>query len=416
MDAATATDADPGTAAPTRAAADRLDAADPLRGLRSEFAVPDEAVVYLDGNSLGRPPRVALAALRTVAEEEWAGGLIGSWEQWMDLPQRVGDLIGKAFLGARPGEVLVTDTTTVNLYRLLLAALDARPGRRVIVTDVGNFPTDRYLVEGLAHQRGLTVRRVPTHLDGGPDLTALAEAIDGDTAVVTLSHVGYRSGAVLDLDRVTELVHAAGALVVWDLSHSAGAVPVDLTRAGADLAAGCTYKHLCGGPGAPAYLYVRQELQEQLRSPIWGWFGSSDLFRMAPHYEPAAGVRRFLGGSPPVLALRCLEAAVGLLAETGIDALHAKATALGEFALLCAQRWLIPLGVAVASPQEPESRGAQLTLHHPRAAQLVAELAASGVIADYREPERIRLGLAAATTRFTDVWDGLDRLRQLLAG
>lgn len=400
----------------TREEAAARDAADPLRDLAAQFVYSGDGLIYLDGNSLGRAPRVALVALRQAAEEEWAHGLIRSWPTWLDLPRQVGDEIGAAFLGARPGEVLVTDTTTVNLYRLLVAALDARPGRSVLVTDDGNFPTDRYLVEGLAHQRGLTVRRVPTDLDGGPDLDSLARAVDVDTAVVTLSHVAYRSGAVLDLAQVTELAHQAGALVVWDLSHSAGAVPVDLAAAGADLAAGCTYKHLCGGPGSPAYLYVRSDLQGQLTSPIWGWFGTRDLFAMGPRYEPAPDVRRFLGGSPPILALRCLQAAVRLLAGTGIAPLHAKATALGEFALDCAQAGLSQYGVALASPRAPADRGAQLTLRHPRAAQLVRELATAGVIADYREPERIRLGLSAATTRFTDVWDGLDRLRVLLAG
>ena len=307
----------------TRAAAEALDDADPLAGFRSRFAGVDDGPLYLDGNSLGRMPLDTPAALARVAEQEWGRGLVGSWETWIDVGERVGDLIGTGVLGARPGEVLLADSTSVDLYKLLVAAADARPGRDVLVCCADDFPTDRYVVAGVAAARGMTVREVPADVDDGLDPAVLADALDGRVAVVVLSAVAYRSGSLADVAAVTAAAREAGALVLWDLSHAAGAVALDLAADGVDLAVGCTYKYLNGGPGAPAFLYVRRELQEQLRQPIWGWFGQRDQFAMGPAYDPVPGIGRFAVGTPPVLAAAAVEVGVRLVAEAGTDRLAA---------------------------------------------------------------------------------------------
>ena len=312
----------------TRAAAEALDAADPLAAFRARFAgAGEDGLLYLDGNSLGRMPVETPAALARVVEEEWARGLVRSWSSWVGAATRVGNLPAEGVLGARPGEVLVGDSTTVDLYKLLVAAADARPGRDVLVCSADDFPTDRYVVAGVAQARGMTVREVPADVDEGLDPAVLAAALDERVAVVVLSAVAYRSGALADVAAVTRTAREAGALVVWDLSHAAGAVPVDLAANGVDLAVGCTYKYLNGGPGAPAFLYVRRELQEQLRQPIWGWFGQRDQFAMGPAYDPVPGVERFAVGTPPVLALAAVEVGARLVAEAGVDRLAAKGRA-----------------------------------------------------------------------------------------
>jgi kynureninase len=406
-------------ATPDRDDALALDRSDPLAGLRAQFVIPDDGLVYLDGNSLGRPTRAGLDALRTATEQEWAGGLIRSWtagpDAWAGLPATVGDLIGTGLLGARPDEVLVADSTSVNLARLLRAGVRARPGRSVLVTESDTFPTDGYLLEELARECGMTVRTLPADLDCGVAPDALAAGLDTSVALACLSAVSYRSGARLAVTAATAAVHAVGALALWDLSHAAGAVPLDLTGAGVDLAVGCTYKYLNGGPGSPAFLYVRGELLPALDVPLWGWFGRHDRFGMDAGFERATGIGGLVVGTPPVLALRCLQASVGVLVEVGLASLVAKADRLGQFAVGLVEGWLEPLGVRLASPRDPAARGAHLTVSHHRAAELTASLGDRGVVVDFRTPERIRLGLAPATTRYVDVWDALDRLRALLS-
>jgi kynureninase len=308
--------------------------------------------------------------------------------------------------------VVVGDSTTVNLYKAAAAAIAARPGARAVVTDDDNFPTDRYVLEGLAARHGLEYREVASDPIHGPDPDALAPALE-DAAVLCLSHVAYRSAALADMAALTRLAHDHGALALWDLSHAAGSVPVDLTGAGADLAVGCTYKYLNGGPGAPAFTYVRRELQGDLRQPIWGWFGRVDQFGMGPGYEPAAGLGSWLTGTPSVLALACVEEGVGLLAEAGIDRLRAKGAALTSLAVDLADAWLAPRGYTVASPRHPARRGSHVALCHPDADRIVAGLMAVGVVTDFRAPDRLRLGPAPVATRFVDVWDALDRMRRL---
>jgi kynureninase len=399
----------------SRAAAQALDDADPLAGFRSRVTGTDDGdLLYLDGNSLGRLPRETPAGIARVLEQQWGEGLIGSWSSWIGEATRVGDVLAEGVLGARPGEVLVGDSTTVNLYKLLVAGAAAQPGRDVLVCTADDFPTDRYVVAGVAEARGMTVRELPADVDEGLDPAVLAAALDDRVAVVVLSHVAYRSGALADVAAITRLVHDAGALVLWDLSHSVGAVPIGLTEAGADLAVGCTYKYLNGGPGAPAFLYVRGDLQERLRSPIQGWFGQRDQFAMGPVYEPTPGIERFGAGTPPVLGLAAVDVGARLVAEAGIDRLAAKGRALTELVVALGDAELAPHGVTLASPRDPARRGSHVPFAHPQAWQLTQALIDRQVVPDYREPSRVRLGPAPLYTRFVDVWDAMDRFRAVL--
>ncbi len=397
----------------SRRATESLDARDPLRHFRERFILDPDAV-YLDGNSLGSLPRATVARLRSVVDEQWGRRGIRGWEEgWMELPVLVGERLAAAALGAAPGQTVVGDSTTVCFYKLASAALDARPERHEIVTDLDNFPTDRYVLEGLAAARGLTLRWLRFDRDAGPSAEAVADAVSSETALVTFSHVSYRSAHIADAAAIGSLARDAGALTLWDLSHSAGSVPLALDADGVDLAVGCTYKYLHGGPGAPAYMYVRAALQEELRQPIWGWLGRAEPFEMAPGYVAADGIRGLLSGTPPVLGLAAVDEGVRVVAEAGIDAIRAKGIELTEHAIALTDERLAPLGVSVASPRDPASRGAHVALSHPRASELCAALLAHGVIVDFRRPDVIRLGLSPLTTRFTDIWDGIEALASL---
>ncbi len=396
-----------------RSRAEELDAADPLAALRDRFVIDDPALLYLDGNSLGRLPRATARRLAEVAAGEWGRGLIRSWDHWMELPRQAGDLLGQ-LVGAAPGQVIVSDSTTVNLYKLACAALGARPGRTVIVTDDDNFPTDRYVLDGIARQRGGQLRMIRTDPDQGITPADVRAAIGPDTALVCLSHVAYRSGALADMAAITALAHDAGALVLWDLCHSAGSVPVQLDRCTADLAVGCTYKYLNAGPGAPAFLYVREDLQDQLTQPIQGWFSQQDQFAMGPGYQPVPGISRFLTGTPNILGTVAVQEGARLLGEAGIGPLRAKGVRLTSYLIALTDEWLAPHGAEVASPRDPERRGSHVTLRHPEAERINQALIQAGVIGDYRTPERLRLGPAPVTTRFTDVWDAMDILRRVI--
>jgi kynureninase len=397
-----------------RAAA--LDAADPLAAFRDRFVIADPDLVYLDGNSLGRLPKATVARLSRVVGDEWGSELIRGWDHWLDEPARVGDLIAP-LIGAAPGQVIVSDSTTVNFYKLAVAALDARPGRHVVITDRDNFPTDRYVLEGLTRARNLEIDWLEPDPVGGPTVDAIATALargDGDVALVTLTHVNYRSAAIADMSAITEAAHEAGALVLWDLSHSAGAVDVPLDDAGADLAVGCTYKFLCGGPGAPAYLYVSNALQAELRNPIQGWFGQRDQFAMAQGYDPAPGVGQWLAGTPGMIAIAAVEEGVKLVAEAGIDRIRAKGIALTEFAIELVDTKLAAVGFSVGSPRDPATRGAHVAIRHRAAKRLTGELIANGVVPDFREPDSIRFGMSPLTTTFTEVARGVEQLSRLV--
>ena len=397
-----------------RAAAEELDAADPLARFRDRFVRADPSLIYLDGNSLGMLPEVTARRISEVVGQEWGAGLISSWAHWMDLPQQVGDLLGHHLLGAAPGQVVIADSTTVNLYKLAWAALDDRPGRPVIVTDDDNFPTDRYVLEGVAGQRGAQLRLIHTDMDDGVSEQAVRSAVGADTALVSLSHVAYRSGALADMAALTAVVHDAGALVLWDLCHSVGSVPVELDSSGADLAVGCSYKYLNAGPGAPAFLYVRAGLQERLRQPVQGWFGQRDQFAMGPGYDPAPGIARFLSGSPNVIGTVAVEEGARLLGEAGIGALRAKGMLLTDYLITLADSWLTPLGCVLASPRDAGRRGSHVSLRHPEAWRISQALIQAGVVGDYRTPDRLRLGPAPISTRFTDVWDALKSTREII--
>jgi len=396
-----------------RAQAGELDAADPLAGYRERFLLDEPGLIYLNGNSLGALPAATLRRMDRMLRQEWGTALARSWDHWVDLPARVGDQVGE-LTGAAPGQVLVTDNTTVNLYKLACAALDARPGRHVIVTDADNFPSDRYVVEGIAAQRGLELRMLPTDIDEGVDPELVRAAVDEDTALVSLSHVAYRSGALADMAGITAIAHRAGALMLWDLCHSVGAVPIDLDGCDVDLAVGCTYKYVNAGPGAPAFLYVCARLREVLRQPIWGWFSQADQFAMGPRYDPAAGITKFMTGTPSILGTAAVEEGVRLLLEAGVGPLRAKSVQLTSYLIELADAWLVPLGCAIATPRDPSRRGGHVSFRHPRAERIVEELAACGVITDYRTPERFRFGLSPLTTRFTDVWDAAGAARDLI--
>ena len=400
----------------TRDDAVARDEADPLRGFHDRFVVAGDGLIYLDGNSLGRLPRDTAARVAEVVSTQWGERLIRGWsEGWMELPTVLGDRLGSALLGAAPGQVAVADSTTVCFYKLAAAALSARPDRNQIVTDVDNFPTDRYVLESLALDHGLEIVWITADPHSGPDPGQVADAVTERTALVTFSQVAYRSAFILDARDITTIAHDAGALALWDLSHSAGAIPVQLDADGIDLAVGCTYKYLNGGPGAPAFLYVRHEHQGELSQPIWGWLGRRDPFEMAPGYVAGEGISAMLSGTPPVLALTAAGVGVDLVIEAGIGAIREKSVGLTEYAITLIDQWLVPLGCDVGSPRDARARGSHVALVHPDARALSGRLIADGVIVDFRTPDVIRLGLSPLTTRFTDVFDGLARVRQLLS-
>jgi kynureninase len=397
------------------ARAHALDAADPLAGFRDRFVIGDETLVYLDGNSLGRLPLATRDRLRQAIEVEWGEELIRGWARWMDLAREAGDVLATGVLGVEPGEVVLSDSTSVNLYKLAAAALDARPGRTVIVTDDDNFPTDRYVLAGLAQARGGELRVVRTGIDAGIGAgDEIREALDDRVALVSLSHVAYRSGAIADMVALTQAAHDAGALVLWDLCHSAGAVPTPLAAAGADLAVGCTYKYLNAGPGAPAFLYVRADLQPELRQPIWGWFGQRDQFAMSEAYDPVDDIGRFLVGTPPVLGGYAALEGARLTAEAGIEAVAAKGARLTSYAIELVDGWLAPYGLTLASPRDARRRGAHVTLYHAQAWQICQAWQAAKVIPDFRTPDRVRIGPAPLYTRFVEVYEAFDRLRHIM--
>jgi kynureninase len=392
--------------------AEQLDGSDPLAAFRDRFVIDDPETIYLDGNSLGRLP---VATRESVAGlvDQWGSRLVRGWHDWIDLPERVGDELARAALGARPGEVIVSDSTTVNLFKLASAALDVADHARAIVTDAHNFPTDRYVLEGLSRQRGVELRLFEPDPVEGPQLEDVAKACaGGDVGLICLSHVGYRSGALADVEAITR---EAGARVLWDLSHSVGVVPIELTEWGVELAVGCTYKYLNAGPGAPAFLYVREELQEELQTPIWGWFGQREQFAMERSYDPEPGIRGFLAGTPPILGLTAVRVGAQLVADAGVASLGKKAMTLTDLIVELHDDWLAPLGFELASPRDAERRGAHVSLRHGEAWPISrAMIGRARVIPDFRGPDSIRLGVPPLYTRAVDVWDALDRLRALV--
>jgi kynureninase len=396
----------------------RLDAEDDLASFRQAFVFDRPDLIYVDGNSLGRLSRQVMARVQSVLEQEWGRDLIRGWSAgWYEAPSRVGDKIAK-LVGAGAAQVLVSDSTSVNLFKLTMAALAMRPGRHRIVSDTLNFPSDIYVLQGCIRLLGGGHRlHLAPSADGvTTDLHALADAIDEDTALVTLSHVTFKSGFLYDAAEVTERAHRAGALVLWDLSHSAGAVPVELERWGVDLAVGCTYKYLNGGPGAPAFLYVRRDLQEEALSPIWGWFGQRSPFTFDLEYQPAAGVTRFLAGTPPILSLLAMESALDVVIEAGIERIRRKSVWLTSYLVYLVDAVLAPLGFALGSPRDPLRRGSHVSVRHRDGYRINRALIEEmDVLPDFREPDNIRLGLSPLYTSFAEVWEAVDRIRRVVA-
>ena len=403
-----------------RAYALELDKNDPLAHFKSQFVVTDPEMCYLDGNSLGRLPKETISAVNNLMTE-WGAEVVTGWGHWVDEAQPTGDLLGQAALGAGPGQILVCDTTSVNFYQLCLAAVHARPGRKTIITDAANFPTDRYILDGIAKQFGLNLvliqnedPAVATH----ERLTTqvLVPYLNDDVALVTLQVIQYRSGARTDIKSITDQVRAIGALVVWDASHAVGAIELNLDANGVDLCVGCTYKYGNSGPGSPAWLYVSKRIQKELQVPIQGWFAQDAQFEMGPVFERAQNIRGFQIASPSLIGIRCVQTAFSMIKEAGIDAIARKAAVGTQMMIDLYDAWLAPLGFILNTSRDPKERGGHISLVHPDAAQIcVAMREISNVIPDYRTPNSIRLAISPLPTSFVEVWDGFARTRDLVA-
>lgn len=393
---------------PTLADIRRWDVEDPLRDFRARFDLPP-GVVYLDGNSLGALPRASAPRLAAAVNEEWGRDLIRSWNSadWIGAPLRVGAKIAQ-LIGAKPHEVAAADSTSVNIFKLLVAALSARPGRRVILSEPGNFPTDLYVAQGVAAAfPGAELRTAPRG--------SIVEAIDEDVAVVMLTHVHYKTGERFEMEAITRAAHAKGALMLWDLCHSAGAVNVDLNGVGADLAVGCGYKYLNGGPGAPAFLFVAERHHATLRSPLTGWMGHAAPFAFDDRYDPAPGVQRFLCGTPPVLGLTALEVGVDLALEADMALVEEKAQRLSALFIDLVEARCEPLGLALATPRDPQRRGSHVSFRHAQGYPVMQALIARGVIGDFRAPDILRFGFTPLYTSYEDIWTAAQTLHELLS-
>lgn len=410
------------TTTPVSAATDVIadaaarDRQDPLAHYRERFILNDEVRSYLDGNSLGRPLRATRDRLPGFIEEVWGGRLIRAWdEQWIDAPVVLGDRLGAAALGAAAGQTVVADSTTVLLYKLMRAAAAGRSDRSEVVADTENFPTDRFVLEGVAAEHGLTVRWITPDPSHGVTEAQVRELLSEQTAFVLLSHVAFKSGFIADVPAITAAAHEFGALTLWDLCHSVGLVPTQLDAWGVDLAVGCSYKYLNGGPGAPAFAYVSAAAQETLVQPVQGWFGAADPFGMTETYVPARGIRQMISGTPPILGLQPISDMVDLIEEAGIDAIREKSIALTEFAAEFADAHLARFGVRVISPRDPAIRGGHVTLDHPAFKEIVAVLWERGIIPDFRPPQGIRIGLSPLSTSFAELAEGLLAIEECLA-
>ena len=398
-----------------------LDKNDPLARFKSQFVISDPEMCYLDGNSLGRLPKATVTAINDFMTKEWGPEVVTGWNHWVDEAQPTGDLLGKAALGAAPGQVLVCDTTSVNFYQLCLAAIHARPGRKTIITDVANFPTDRYILDGIAQQFGLNLVLIDNEdpaIAQHEQITTevLAPYLNDDVALVTLEVIQYRSGARTDLKSITDQVRAIGALVVWDASHAVGAIELNLDANGVDLCVGCTYKYGNSGPGSPAWLYVSKRVQSELQVPIQGWFAQDAQFEMGAVFERSQTIRGFQIASPSLMGIRCVQTAFSMIKEAGIDAIAHKAAVGTQMMIDLYDEWLAPLGMQLNTPRDAKERGGHISLVHPDAAQIcVAMRTISNVIPDYRTPNSIRLAISPLQTSYVEIWDGLARMRDLVA-
>jgi len=398
-----------------------LDERDPLARFRSQFVISDPNICYLDGNSLGRLPLSTIEAVNSFMKGEWGPEVVTGWGHWVDEAQPTGDLIGRATLGAAAGQVLACDTTSVNFYQLALAAINARPGRKTIITDAANFPTDRYILDGIAKQLGLNLVIIDNESPGSaeneritPEI--LAKYLNEDVALVTLEVIQYRSGARNDIKSLTDLVRKHGAFMLWDASHAVGAIEMDFDKNGVDIAVGCTYKYGNSGPGSPAWLYVNKKVQAELQVPIQGWFSQGDQFAMGAVFEKAEGIRGFQIASPSLIGLRCIKSAFTMIEEAGIAAISEKAAIGTEMMIQLYDAWLADLGFTLLTSRNPQERGGHISLGHPDAARICVALREfADVIPDYRTPDSIRLAIAPLPTSYVEVWDGFARIRDLVS-
>ncbi len=410
-----------------RATALAMDAADPLAQYKSQFFISDPDLCYLDGNSLGRMPKRTIEKVNHFLTEEWGTELVDGWSHWIDEAQTAGNLLGRATLGAAEGQTLVQDTTSVNFYQLCVAAIKARPGRKTVIIDSSNFPTDRYILAGIAESMGLNLITLNNDGFGGPGQVnvatdcemitpeILAPLLNDDIALVTLQAIHYRSGSRPDIKGITDLVRSYGGLVVWDASHAGGAIDLRFDEWGVDLAVGCTYKYGISGPGSPAWLYVRKELQTEFLAPIQGWFANDKQFVMGPFFEPAEHIRRFQIASPSIIGIRGVQASYEMIEEAGMSAISQKAAVGTELILALYDAWLEPLGFTFLTPRDHNQRGGHITVGHPEAKRIAAAMRAfANTIPDYRVPDSIRLAIAPLPTSYTEIWDGISRMRDLV--
>lgn len=410
----------------------QLDSNDKLASFRDLFLIHDPNLIYLDGNSLGALPKSAQAKAREIVDEQWGRDLIRGWNKgWWEAPQRVGDKIG-TLIGAEAGQVIVNDTVSLNLFKLATSALTLQPNRKRIITDTFNFPSDLYILQGIKNLLSIDGRVdgsavLPSYRDHEiirigasdndvtPNIAELESAVNEDTALVTLSHVVFKSGYIYDMQRITELAHAKGALVLWDLSHSAGSVPIELDQCNADFAIGCTYKYLNGGPGAPAFLYVNKKIQNKLSSPIWGWWGQKKPFDFGLDYEPADGAQRFLVGTQAMISLLTMEAGLEPTLQAGIPALREKSIVMTDYAIYLTENVLAQYGFTLGSPRDSKQRGSHISIRHEDGYRINRALIEEmNVIPDFRAPDNLRLGFAPLYISFADVWEGFDRIRQVM--
>lgn len=397
-----------------------LDRNDPLAHFRSRFVITDPQMCYLDGNSLGRLPHATVIAVNDYITQEWGREVVTGWSHWVDEAQPIGDLIGRSALGAGPGQMLACDTTSVNFYQLALAAINARPGRKTIITDAANFPTDRYILEGIAKQLGLNLVIIDNESAGSAENERITPEIlekylSDDVALVTLEVIQYRSGARNDIKSLTDLTRKYGALLLWDASHAVGAIEMNLDANGADLVVGCTYKYGNSGPGSPAWLYVSKKIQKELQVPIQGWFSQGDQFGMGPVFERAEGIRGYQIASPSLMGLRCVKSAFEIIEEAGIDAIASKAAIGTQMIIELYDAWLADLGITLLTSRNAKERGGHITLGHPDAARICIALRQfANVIPDYRTPNSIRLAISPLPTSYVEVWDGFQRIRDLV--
>lgn len=398
-----------------------LDENDPLRGFKSLFMITDPEMCYLDGNSLGRLPLATVSAVNEFMTGEWGAEVVTGWSHWVDEAQPTGDLLGRATLGAAPGQVLVCDTTSVNFYQLALAAINTRPGRKTIITDAANFPTDRYILDGIAKQLGLNLVIIDNESPGSAENERITPEIlekylNSDVALVTLEVIQYRSGARNDIKSLTDLVRNHGAFLLWDASHAVGAIEMNFDASGVDIAVGCTYKYGNSGPGSPAWLYVNKRVQAELQVPIQGWFSQGDQFGMGPIFERAQGIRGFQIASPSIIGLRCVKSAFSMIEEATIAAIANKASVGTQMMIDLYDDWLADLGFTLLTSRNAQERGGHISLGHPDAARICVALRQfARVIPDYRTPSSIRLAIAPLPTSYVEVWDGFQRMRDLVA-